>query len=150
MFHYFYSGVSGGSETTTAGKILWNDKPLTRRYLYDDPVTTNGGTEWKNNRCQYSRTIPDFLKREFPMLGTRDISTSSENRLTLSQATLVYMVIRAVGHKKADKKGWADTGYSGKFLSCYQWHIYVKLFKTGSHTIDNTNAMFLFSKSGIV
>lgn len=137
----------------TATEILWNKFPLTLRYLYDDPLTYGGGLIWKNNQCQYNQNIPDFLKIEFPMLGTSDISTSNENILDLPGKTLIFMVKGIKWRKPVDMDGWIDTGYSGNFLSChnkpYLVSIYSKVFDTGRYIIDNSAATYLFSKPGI-
>ena len=136
----------------TAASIRWNNSPLTLRYLYDDPLTKQGGLVWQNNQCQYSQTLPDFLKLEFPMLGTKDISTSNGNTLELPEKTLVYMLRSVQWKLRVNMDGWIDTGYSGIFLSCDKTRpvsIYAKVFNSGRYIIDNKAAMYLFSTSGI-
>ena len=136
-----------------AKEILWNGLPLSLRYLYEDPLTREGGKNWKdekNNQCQY-QNIPDVLKTEFPMLGTSDISTGSGNILELPDTIMVYMLTWP-SLSYVDTNGWIDTGHMGNFLGCYPEYpvsIFKKLFEPGHYVIDNTGALHLFSNSGI-
>ena len=135
--------------------MLWNGSPLSLRYLYDDPITHEGGQSLRdadNKQCQY-QNIPDFIKSEFPMLGTSDISTGKENVLELPSKTIVYMLTSTQWPmpNNVDIHGWTDTGYMGDFLGCYPAYpvsIYKKLFHGGQYKINNMVALYLFSSSG--
>ena len=141
--------------------MQWNGSPLSLRYLYDDPITHEGGQSLRdkdNNQCQY-QNMPDIIKSQFPMLGTSDINTGKENVLELPSKTLVYMLTSLWWPKSTnvDTDGWVDTGYTGDFLGCFgcwlSWmcrvSIYRKQFHGGQYKINNMGALYLFPNSGL-
>ena len=111
----------------------------------DDGFTLSGGV-WSNAGSVHYQNLPNFLKEKMPLYGTQDVNTNDANELILTTKTLVYM-FRIDAWGPVDLNGWTLKS-TGGYLSPHSTGVrmYEKEFESGTYTIDNNSAMYLFDE----
>ena len=132
--------------------MLWNSGPLSLRFENNqtDLFTCKGGKDCDND--VYYQNLPDNLSSRFPMRGTRDVIPGKSNMLYLPEATVVYLFTKECESATTSCdyfQDWINTGYYGPFLANdKKAKIYKRIISAGLHTIDISEAILLFTKSG--
>ena len=125
--------------------ITWNNEEMTLRTGDPSDAFTINGATWKDGQVFYTN-LPSNLQARFPMYGTHDVNTGQANSLVL-QRPMVSFMLRQTGWSSVPLDGWTLIS-SGNYLGTKYTGIdlYEKTFPSGTYTIDNNSAMYLFDE----
>ena len=134
----------------TAWPVFWNDEELPKRYVNDpNDVFLCDGSPCDGD-VRYYKNLPNHIASRFPMAGTKNfLSSSEENMLYVFEPMVAYHLHETYSNSTKSFKNWIDTGYFGEYLGDQVFaKIFKRIFPPGLHKLDGNMQTLLLTKSG--